>query len=67
MLNVADIVDQGNLSASLSALKGLGVLSGVAGSNDSGELAREASVIEDTVRLSLSRSRDDRRPSSGRP
>ena len=47
MSNVSDAVDEGNLSASLSVLKGLGVLNGVAprlGSDDPVDLSGEADL-----------------------
>ena len=56
MSNVADAVDKGNLSASLSVLKGLGVLNGVAaslGSEDPGQLAAEAELRDHETRTAL--------------
>ena len=53
MSNVADAVDKGNLSASLSVLKGLGVFNGVAprlGSDDPDVLAEEATLRERETR-----------------
>ena len=56
MSNVADAVDKGNLSASLSVLKGLGVLNGVSpslGSEDPGQLAAEAELRDHETRTAL--------------
>ena len=53
MSNVADAVDEGNLSASLSVLKGLGVFNGVApslGSDDPDLLAKRPACASEKPR-----------------
>ena len=53
MTNVAEAVEQGNLSASLSVLKGLGVFGGglpTVGSDDPNVLAEQATMREQAVK-----------------